>query len=66
MKEDSRKRGRVRGGKKAVMRNKDGWASKERFLKAEDHGGIRGNELAKILSMGMKTTNIPLKNRHDQ
>ena len=48
------------------MRNRDGWVSKERFLKAEDHGGIRGNELAKILSMGTKTTNIPLKNRHDQ
>ena len=66
MKEDSRRRGRVRGGKKAVMRNRDERASKERFLKAEDHGGIRGNELTKILSMGTKTTNIPLKNRHDQ
>ena len=36
--EDSRRRGRVRGGKKAVMRNRDGRASKECFLKAEDHG----------------------------
>ena len=48
------------------MRNRGRPDSKERFLKAEDHGGIRRNELAKILSMGTKTTNIPLKNRHDQ
>ena len=52
--------------KKAVLGNRGGRSSKERFLKAEDHGGIRGNELAKILLMGTKTTNIPLKNRHDQ
>ena len=66
VKKDSRRRDRVQGGKKAVLRNRGGRASKEGFLKAKDHGGIRGNELVKILSMGTKTTNIPLKNRHDQ
>ena len=48
------------------MRNRDGWSSKGRFLKAEDHANIKGNEWTEILSMGTENGNVPLKNRRDQ
>ena len=66
VKKNSRRRDRVRGRKKTVLGNRGGRASKKHFLEAEDHSDMRGNELVKILSMGTKTMNIPLKNRHDQ